>query len=190
MRLEIGYIPSRCIVTDLTVGTITQWAWGMAEGSFTNGTAVTTSNGFTWLGNTWMGGMSIQGWNQGTTGSYIVVNNLGVFAKDLTVGSKIKVAGVVGLRFANSQNLSLNGTYTVSSINVSSGYIYTVEQPNDPTPYEEYAGGGTVIPVATASGVPIPTHPSGLYACLIGTGMGGAANSAMSAEFFSAVSVV
>lgn len=190
MRIEIGFIPCSVIVRDLTVGTLTQWAWGQAPGSFTNGTAITASNGFTWLGDEWLGGMSVTGWYQESTGSYVTVNNLGWFAQDLLPGTKIKVEGVVGMSFSSSKNLSLNGTYTVSSINMSSSAIYTVEQVASPNPYQEYAAGGVVIPFENAQGVPFPSRPSGRYAGIIGTGMAGAANSKMSAEFFSAVTVV
>lgn len=186
LPVNIGFKPCKVTVIDETVGTINVWFDGMAQGSYINGTTLNTTNGYQWMGDQYLGSMPITGWNQESSGSYLVVNNLSWFP--LVAGVKIKVTGVLGLTSSNSPNKGLNGIYTVSSINVSSGWIYTVEQPNDPNPYQEYEAGGMVIPLSYADGTPFPVF-QGVYGCVLGTGMIGAANSNMCAIFDSAVSV-
>lgn len=188
LPVEIGFKPCKVTVVDETEGNVYTWFDGMPQQSYiSGGSTLNTSQGFRWVGDEFLGDMPVTGIYQATTGSYFVVNELAWFP--LVAGVKVKVTGVLGTSYPNSPNKSLNGIFTVSSINVGSGYVYTVEQFNSPNPYQSYSAGGRMIPLTYADGSTFPVV-EGVYGCILGTGMVGAANSQMCALFDSAVSVV
>lgn len=187
LPVEIGFKPCKVTVVDETNGSVYRWFDGMPQQSFLNGSNISTNNGFRWVGDEFLGALPITGIYQAISGTYFTVTELDWF--NLVAGVKVKVTGVVGNRNPNSPNNSLNGIFTVASINLATGYVYTVEQLNSPNPYQSYAGGGKMVPFAYGDGSAFPVV-EGLYGCILGTGMVGAANSEMCALFESAVSVV
>ena len=191
VAIEIGFVPAKVTVIDVTTGNVFYWYDGMAQNSFVEVLAVggdyptyQTQGGYQWLGNVWLGGMPITAWtapqSNGQQGQ-ITVNNISWF--NLPTNTTVKVVGAVCTPAANA--VSINGTYTVALVNSN---IITLNNPTTVPTYQNYIGGGFVLPVSTPAGEPYP-QKIGCYGCILGASMVGTAGAQARALFESSVSV-
>lgn len=189
LPVEIGFVPTKVTVIDVTTGNVYYWYDGMAQGSYIevlgggNYPTYQTAGGFQWMGDVWLGGMGITSFTAPTStmqGSIGVTNSAWF---NLQPNSTIKVVGAVCTPAANA--VSVNGTYSVQS--VSSGVI-TLNTPNPLPTYQTYVSGGVVIPLTNACGQPY-SPKIGCYGCVLGANMVGTAGAQARAIFESCVSV-
>ena len=194
VAIEIGFVPAKVTVIDVTTGNVYYWYDGMAQNSFVEVLAIggnyptyQQAGGYQWLGNVWLGGMPITAWTAPTSNSQgqITVNNLSWF--NLPTNTTIQVVGAVCTPAVGA--VSINGTYTVSSVSSSVNQnIITLNSPTTVPTYQNYLGGGYVLPISYPSGQPY-TPKIGCYGCILGSSMVGTAGAQARALFESCVSV-
>lgn len=177
LNKDFGFTVASITTTDQTNGG--QWTWNSSMGSGyyvrVDTGAVTSTNGFTPLAQSYRIGATITGFSNAADG-VITATNVADFG--FAIGDTIVVVDLVD---DVSQTTSLNGTFTVKSV---TGTTITVEDSTSSS--SVYVSGGIAIRVSDINGDPVRQENKAIRGVTIGTGVVGANNAVMMAVAYSA----
>lgn len=176
LNRELGFKVASIVTTDVTNGG--QWSWNssMTEDYYVtvDTGAVTTSNGFTGLNQSYRIGAVISGFTLAAPG-VITVDSTSEFG--FAAGDTINV---VNLADDQAGTATLNGSYVIASVTGT-----TITTATNTTGFNAWVSGGTVVRVTDISGDPVRQENQAIQGITIGTGAVGAADAVMTAVAYS-----
>lgn len=172
-NLDVGFTVAEITTIDITNGGSWQWVTGMASGSSLDVDAgtISGSNGFTPLAQSASYGAAISNFTNAANG-VITAANVAQFG--IVAGDTIEVAGLAD---DGSGTLSLNGTFTVSSVTATT--ITLNEDTQVGAGYSVYVSGGFAVRKLDSNGDPVPIENVAIRGMTVGTTPVGAASASM-----------
>ncbi len=176
LKKDFGFTVGEITVTDQTNGG--QWYWNssMASGYYlrVDTGAVTTSNGFTPLNESYKIGPAISAFTNANPG-VITVDSTSEYG--FAAGDTIQVVNVAD----DQSGTSLNGSYTVASVTGT-----TITTTTNTSARSVWVSGGRVLRVTDTNGDRVSQENQAIRGVTIGTGAVGAASAVMRAVAYSA----
>lgn len=172
-NLDVGFAVAEVTTINTTSNGSFQWVDTMDDGSYldVDSGVVTPTNGVTPLTQSAIYGAGITGFTNANPG---VIAASSITQVGIVAGDSIKVSAVAD----DGSGTSLNGTFTVASINAAGTEITLVENTSAPT-FSVYVSGGKATRVSDSSGVAIPTENYAIQGVTLGTGVVGGNNDVM-----------